>query len=221
MYINEPKEKAQAVVIWLHGLGSSAENMSILANELHLKHPVKHIFLQAPSRPISINNGMVMPAWYDITGPSILDRQDDVGMKQSTDILHQAIEAQIKTGFSSEDIYLAGFSQGAAVSLFAGMSYPKPLGGLVVLSGYLPCVECLEFKQPQTLAVFFGSGEFDNLVLPQWSHQGFQVLKNKGYGELILRDYDMEHEICSEELDDLSSWLNERIEIHIQKLEGL
>jgi phospholipase/carboxylesterase len=82
-------------------------------------------------------------------------------------------------------------------------------------------MECVEFKQPQTLPVFFGAGEFDDLVLPQWSHQSFQYLKTKGYGELILRDYDMEHAICSEELVDLSSWLNERIEIHIQKLEGL
>lgn len=221
MYINEPKEKAQAVVIWLHGLGSSAENMSILADELHLKHPVKHIFLQAPSRAITINGGMEMPGWYDITGPSILDRQDTDGMNQSTQLLHQAIDAQIKTGFSSEAIFLAGFSQGAAVSLFAGMCYSKPLAGLVVLSGYLPCMECVEFKQPQTLPVFFGAGEFDDLVLPQWSHQSFQYLKTKGYGELILRDYDMEHAICSEELVDLSSWLNERIGIHIQKLEGL
>ena len=221
MYINEPKEKAQAVIIWLHGLGSSAENMSILANELHFKHPVKHVFLQAPSRPITINGGMVMPGWYDITGQSILDRQDVEGMKQSTDLVHQAIDAQLNSDYSSEDIYLAGFSQGAAVTLFAGMSYPRPLGGLVVMSGYLPCQDCVAFQQPQTLPVFFGAGEFDNIVLPQWSHQGFQLLKTKGYGELILRDYNMGHEICSEELNDLASWLNERIEIHMQKLEGL
>ena len=213
MYINEPLEKAQAVVIWLHGLGSNAENMQLLATELRIQEPVRHVFLQAPDRAVSVNDGLKMPAWYDITGPSILDRQDLAGIQESMKIVHDTIASQIKEGFSSQQIFLAGFSQGGAVALFSGLSYSNKLGGLMVLSGYLPCQEQLQCQQVKTLPMFFGIGQYDDMILPHWTLHSVQWVRQQGYHEIINRDYDMAHSVCAEELEDMSSWLEERIQI--------
>lgn len=217
MYIKEPSEKAQAVVIWLHGLGSNYQDMQSLSTGLILQEPIKHVYLQAPLRPVTINGGMMMPAWYDIKGQSMLSREDLEGILESQQTLEKAIAQQLSEGFHSEQIYLAGFSQGAAVVLFTGVSYEKRLGGVACLSGYLPCKEHLELKQAETLPVFFGVGVHDDVVIPQWTQAAFQFFKDHHYRELILREYDMTHAVCLDELQDLAKWLSECIQTNIQR----
>jgi phospholipase/carboxylesterase len=218
MYIKEPTEKAQAVVIWLHGLGSHYQDMETLSQNLNLSEPLRHVYLQAPERPITINGGQLMPAWYDVKGLPLMVHQELTGILQSCQTVEEAIQRQITDGFSSEQIYLAGFSQGAAVALFSAICCKKRLGGVISLSGYLPCVDELSFNQPTTLPVFFGVGLHDEIVLPHWSHVSFQFLKKQSYHELILQDYNMAHAVCSEELKDLSTWLSERIQINNQRV---
>lgn len=218
MYIKEPSEKAQAVVIWLHGLGSNYQDMESLSANLMLPEPLRHVYLQAPHRPITINNGIEMPAWYDIMGTPLMIHQELKGILESCQMVEKTIDSQINAGFASEQIYLAGFSQGAAVALFSAICCEKRLGGVISLSGYLPCVDELTFKQPTTLPIFFGVGLHDNVVLPQWSHISFQFLKKQAYNELISRDYNMAHSVCAEEVKDLSKWLSERIQINFQRV---
>jgi phospholipase/carboxylesterase len=218
MYIKEPSEKAQAVVIWLHGLGSNYQDMESLSNNLLLTEPLRHVYLQAPNRKITINDGMEMPAWYDVMGTPLMIHQELKGILESCQVIEKTIDSQIDAGFASEQIYLAGFSQGAAVALFSAICCAKRLGGVISLSGYLPCVDELTFNQPKTLPVFFGVGLHDAIVLPQWSHISFQFLKKQSYNELISRDYNMAHAVCADEIRDLSNWLSERIQINFQRV---
>jgi phospholipase/carboxylesterase len=217
MYIKEPAEKAQAIVIWLHGLGSNYQDMAALSDALSVKESVKHIYLQAPDRAVTINGGMRMPAWYDIQNITLNSREDLQGLLESQNTLEAVIDQEIQQGLSSEKIYLAGFSQGAAVALFTGIACEQRLGGVICLSGYLPCVEHLKINQQHTLPIFFGVGLYDDVVLPQWTQIGFQFLKQHQYRELILQEYNMAHAVCSEEVQDLSKWLSERIQINIQR----
>lgn len=218
MYIKEPSEKAQAVVIWLHGLGSDYRDMEALSLALTNPEPLRHVYLQAPARAVTINGGMVMPAWYDILDVTLTDREDMDGIAESYASVEKAIESQLNEGFTSEQIYLAGFSQGAAIVLFTGMSYAKRLGGVMALSGYIPKPDAIECHQVQTLPIFLGVGRYDDVVLPQWSQMSFQFLKNHGYNEAILKEYDMAHAICSDEVRDVSNWLSDRIQINIQRV---
>lgn len=218
MYIKEPLEKAQAVVIWLHGLGSDYRDMEALSQAFTNPEPIRHVYLQAPNRSVTINGGMMMPAWYDICDISLTNREDLDGIVESRCQVERAIQLQLDNGFTSEQIYLAGFSQGAAIALFTGIGYANRLGGVMVLSGYIPKPDALECHQVKTLPVFLGVGRYDDVVLPQWSQMSFQFLKNHGYNEAIIQEYDMAHAICSDEVRDCSNWLSDRIQINIQRV---
>jgi phospholipase/carboxylesterase len=211
MYFKEPATKAQAVVIWLHGLGSNPQDMEGLAGELDCTVAIRHIFLAAPIRPVTINNGYEMPAWYDIYGMSFQDREDIVGITQSQQLLHKVIEQQIADDIPSHHIYLAGFSQGAAVALFSGLSFHTSLGGLLVLSGYLPCQTQLQVQQAKTLPIFFAVGQYDDMVLPQWSQQSVLSVQKMGFEHIHIKEYPMGHSVCAQEISDMSVWLNTHI----------
>lgn len=213
MYIKEPSEKAQAVVIWLHGLGSNPQDMSGLSQALDVQYPIRHVHLAAPMRPVTINQGYVMSAWYDIVGPTLTDRQDVQGVLESTQTVHQVIENHLSQGFVSQQIYIAGFSQGAAISLFSGLSYPHPLGGVVALSGYLPCMEQLSIHQKTHLPIFMGIGLQDEVVLPAWSQESERYLKAQGFNAIDKIDYNMGHSVCAKEIGDLSQWFAQKISI--------
>jgi phospholipase/carboxylesterase len=212
MYFKDPEPKAQAVIIWLHGLGSNPQDMEGLALELGLSAPVRHIFLAAPIRPVTINQGLETSAWYDIYGMNFQDRDDLEGMTASMESVHQAIHQQLVEGFANQNIFIAGFSQGAALALFAGLSYPATLGGLLVLSGYLPCRNHLSYVQDKNIPIFFGMGRYDDLVLPLWTEQSIQHIKNEGYSNLQVQNYAMGHSVCPQEIRDMSAWLNAHIE---------
>ncbi len=143
----EPVQKAQACMIWMHGLGAGADDMAGLAKQLPLKHmPVRHVALNAPVRPVTLNQGMSMPAWYDITGFSLTDREDKAGILASEQIILDVIKAQIADGFSPSTIFLAGFSQGGAMALFTALRTEVALGGVIALSAYLPLASECEIK---------------------------------------------------------------------------
>ena len=211
MYIKEPLEKAQAVVIWLHGLGSNPDDMAGLSQALSITHPIRHIHLAAPMRPVTINQGYMMPAWYDIIGDNLTDRQDLIGIMASTQSVHEVIEAQLIQGILSHQIFVAGFSQGAAISLFAGLSYHKDIGGIVALSGYLPCVENLNICQRKKLPIFMGVGRQDEIVLPAWTAKSESYLLGQGFNAIYKIDYNMGHSVCAKEIIDLSQWLAQQI----------
>jgi phospholipase/carboxylesterase len=198
-------------IIWLHGLGSNAENMRGVAALLALKHPTKHVFLDAPVRPITINGGLMMPAWYDIVGSRLTDREDRVGIMQSSEQITSVIKKEIQAGFSSQQIFLAGFSQGAAMALFTGLEYTENLGGIIALSGYLPLFQEVCLAQSREVPIFAGAGLNDTIVLPDWTRWSLQQLKNQGYQSIQYYEYPMEHQICDKEARDLSVWMNEEV----------
>lgn len=207
MSVSEPNETARACMIWMHGLGADGQDMAGLVRELPLTIPVKHVFLDAPVRPVTLNNGMPMRAWYDITGVSLTAREDKVGILDSEQRIVTVIEEQSALGFSSEHIILAGFSQGGAMALFTGLRYAQPLGGIIALSAYLPLAnECV----PTTSAIpplFLALGTQDMLVQPAWTRQTRDWLVSKGAKAIPMHEYPMGHSVCVEELNDLARWL--------------
>lgn len=221
MYIKDPLTKAQAVVIWLHGLGSNPEDMAGLAQELAVSAPIRHVFLAAPIRPVTINQGMMMPAWYDILGVSLLDRQDYQGIAASQQLVMKAIEQQLAQGFTSQQIYLAGFSQGAAVALYSALSCVHTLGGLMVLSGYLPCVDKLSIQQSIDCPMFFAMGMYDDVVMPVWSKQSVKMLQEHGFNKLQAMEYPMAHAVCATEIKDISLWLQHQVQSQLSSSEAL
>lgn len=211
-YIKESHQPAQACVLWLHGLGANAGDMSHLADQLSLNEmPFRHVFLEAPIRRVTINNGLPMPAWYDIVGTGLTDREDKEGIEQSQAMICAAIETQKKAGFKESQIFLAGFSQGAAMSLSTGLNKTTHLGGIICLSGYLPLVATCQTLLAKNTPIFLAYGLYDSLVLPQWTLQTRTWLEQVGYNTLCVKSYPMEHTVCKAEIDDLSVWLNELV----------
>lgn len=210
--MKEPKQQAQAVVIWLHGLGADASDMVGLADQLKLNDlPLRHVFIDAPTRPVTLNGGMVMPAWYDILGFELVDREDKEGIEKSEAMIRQVIELQLKDGFKTNQIFLAGFSQGGAMAMHTALHMKNGLGGVIVLSGYLPLAThtkpLLDLKTP----FFMGVGQFDSVVLPKWTQQSREWLSKHGYEHITYHQYPMEHSICFDEIKDISIWFTQQI----------
>lgn len=213
VYIEEPQQKAQACIIWMHGLGADANDMAGLAKQLPLEAPVRHVFIDAPVRPVTLNNHMPMRAWYDIVGLKLTDREDRDGLVRSEGMIRQIIDNQVTAGFKLNQIFLAGFSQGGAMALFTGLRSPAPLAGIVNLSGYLPLSsECeSELATNSKIPVFIAGGKFDPIVLPAWTKHSFDWLQSHGFQHIIQHEYPMEHSICVAEIRDLASWLTTHI----------
>lgn len=211
IYVKDPEQTAQACVIWMHGLGADAQDMVGLATELPLTVPVRHVFLDAPVRPVTLNNNMLMRAWYDISGMSLTDREDSVGIKESEQMILEVIGAQIEAGFSSKQIFLAGFSQGGAMALYTGLHSSMPLAGLIVLSAYLPLLSACQISQDKQTPIFAAGGSYDPIVLPIWTHMSIDYLRQHGFAQIAQHDYPMEHSICNEEIVDLANWLNQQV----------
>jgi phospholipase/carboxylesterase len=129
-----------ASIIMLHGLGADGTDFLPLADEIDLSAvgPVRWVLPRAPMRPVTINGGYVMRAWYDILGTDLVRREDEAGLRQSTAQVHELIEREIRRGVPADRVVLAGFSQGCAITLMAGLRCPHRLAGLAGLSGYLP-----------------------------------------------------------------------------------
>ncbi|KGP62475.1 carboxylesterase [Legionella norrlandica] len=211
--MKEPLEKAQACVIWMHGLGADSSDMMGLAEQLTIQDmALRHVFLDAPSIPVTLNGGMVMPAWYDIHGLELVDKEDKEGIEQSELLIRKIIDAQLNYGFKLHQIFLAGFSQGGAMALHTALHMSGRLGGIIALSAYLPLAKYNKPQMDKSTPIFMGAGQFDPLVLPKWTQQSKDWLLTKGYTEVSLYQYPMEHSICFEEIKDLSLWLNKQVQ---------
>ncbi|MGL5741822.1 MAG: alpha/beta hydrolase [Legionella sp.] len=213
VFINESQTQAQACVIWMHGLGSDASDMMGLVDQLTLSDvEVRHVFINAPSRPVTLNAGMVMPAWYDILGMEFVDREDKQGIEESELIIRKVMDEQLNDGFAYHQLFLAGFSQGGAMALHTALHTTARLGGVIALSSYLPMAAHNRTKLDKVTPFFMGAGQFDPLVKPQWTEMTKDWLINKGYENISYYTYPMEHSVCFEEIKDLSLWFRHKIQ---------
>jgi phospholipase/carboxylesterase len=201
-------------VVWLHGLGADGNDFAPIVPELvgHEWPPVRFVFPHAPVRPITINNGMSMRAWYDIRGMAIADKQDEVGIRTSIAQVDELIAREAGRGIPAERVLLAGFSQGGAVTLAAGLRSAEPLAGLVALSTYVPSAN----KARSVLAearvrapVFFGHGSQDPVVPFQAGQGSAALLRELGF-DVDWHAYPMPHSVCAEEISDLGDWMSRR-----------
>jgi len=183
--------------------------------ELPHDHGVRFIFPHAPVRPITLNFGFEMRAWFDITtlGKTGDEHEDEEGIKEAQQSIEALIEEQIQSGIPSERIILGGFSQGGAMALYTGLRYPKTLGGIVALSCYLPLADNLGAEAHaanKNIPIFMAHGEKDALVLPEWGLRSKKRLENNGF-QLEWHTYDIDHSVCLEEINDVSKWLRRLI----------
>lgn len=212
--VKKPNIAATHAMIWMHGLGASNQDMAGLVEALNIMDlPIRHVCLQAPARGVTINAGMRMPAWYDIKGNELTDREDKTGILQSSQIIYDEIKVQENQGIPTSKIFLAGFSQGGAMSLFAALHHEQYLAGIISLSSYLPLANEFAPKQRKTLPIFMGYGLKDPVVLPQWSKLTHQTLVDKGYSRAVLKEYPMMHEITAQEVNDLRQWISSRVKL--------
>lgn len=206
--INPPG--ASHSVIWLHGLGADGHDFEPVVNELDLDKPIRFIFPHAPSMPVTINNGFVMPAWYDIVSQQIDSQQDEAGVRHSQLAIIALIENEIARGINPENIILAGFSQGGAIALHTGLRYPRKLAGIMGLSTYLPLADSLANEAAdanRATAIFLGHGTFDPIVPFELAIKTQDQLNQLHYST-ELKKYPMEHSVYPEEINDISDWIN-------------
>jgi phospholipase/carboxylesterase len=207
----EPKNTANACVIWLHGLGADGFDFEPIVNELNLPDSlaIRFIFPHAPSIPITINNGMVMPAWYNVLGMAIDDKIDLEGIKLSAEKINHLINREITRGIQSQRIIIAGFSQGGAVAYHCALTYPKKLGGLLALSTYFATHKDIKLSSAnQEIPIQICHGLDDTIVPEVLGQRAVQRLKAKNY-QPVYKIYPMQHNVCEEEINDISMWLQE------------
>jgi phospholipase/carboxylesterase len=211
-----PSAAPVAAVIWLHGLGADGFDFVPIVEELRLPAtlPVRFLFPHARTRPITINNGYVMRAWYDITSlGGARTTEDEAGIRESEGVVRDYIEQQIATGIAADRIVIAGFSQGGAIALQTALRYPQRLGGVMALSTYLPLRQTLAKEANaanRDVPILMCHGSYDPMVplaLGEASREGLQGL---GYS-VEWRTYPMQHSVCMEEIADISAWLQARL----------
>lgn len=199
----------QIAIIWLHGLGADGHDFEPLADELQLPAPVRYIFPDAPMRPVTINGGFVMRAWYDITEMNIAARPDDAGIRDSQAKIETLIQREGERGIPPDRIFLAGFSQGGAIALHTALRQTRPLAGVLALSTYLPLAERASGeRQAGTLdtPIFMAHGRSDTVIPQILGQASAESLKALGY-RVDWHDYPMAHSVCADELRDIERWL--------------
>jgi phospholipase/carboxylesterase len=202
-------------VIWLHGLGADGHDFEPIVPELvdRTWPALRFVFPHAPVRPITINSGMAMRAWYDISGMEIAQRQDETGIRASIRLLGELIERELARGVEAQNILLAGFSQGGAIVLSGGLRYPKRLGGIIALSTYLPMAEKTDAEANpanRDVPVFMAHGMLDPTISHALGEMSRDYLAQRGYA-IDWHAYPMAHQVCAEEIADLRNWMNARL----------
>ncbi|WP_294000560.1 alpha/beta hydrolase [Sphaerotilus sp.] len=200
-----------ASVIVLHGLGADGNDFVPIAQELDLSAigPVRFVFPHAPIRPVTVNGGMRMRAWYDIYGPDLVRREDEAGLRASVTDVQALLDREVERGIPPERTVLMGFSQGCAMTLLAGLRAPQRLAGLACLSGYLPLAATTASERStasQSVPVFMAHGRVDPVVVLARGTASRDALLALGHS-VEWHDYPMAHSVCQEEIEDLNAWL--------------
>ena len=211
-----PTQPATAAVILLHGLGADGHDLAALAGELGpFRHQrVRFVFPHAPFRPVTVNGGYMMRAWYDIRSPDLSQAQDENGILTSVASLHAAIHHQIATGIPSQRIIIGGFSQGGAIALYGGLCLALRLGGILALSSYVPLFSRLQgdaaAADPAT-PLMMAHGMEDPIVPVAYGRLSRRQVESLGYS-VQWHEYSMGHAICEEEIRDVAVWLGTALE---------
>ena len=200
-----------ATVIVLHGLGADGTDFLPFADEIDLSAvgAVRWVLPRAPVRPVTINGGYPMRAWYDILGTEGARREDDAGLRASAAQVQALIEREVARGVPARRIVLAGFSQGCAMTLLAGLRCPQRLAGLAGMSGYLPLAATTAAEAHaanRDVPIFLAHGSQDGVVVPERGRGSRDQLQALGYG-VEWHEYPMEHSVCIEEVRALRDWL--------------
>lgn len=201
-------------IIWLLGLGADGRDFEPVVDELRLPCAVRYIFPHAPMRPVTINGGFVMRAWYDIAGASIDAAQDDAGIRASQAGIEALIAQETARGIAPANIFLAGFSQGGAIALHTALRRKEPLGGVLALSTYLPLADSVPgelLPETRTTPIFMAHGRSDTVVPYKLGVESREALLELGY-TVEWREYAMPHSVCDAELRDIESWLSARVQ---------
>ena len=200
-----------AAVIWLHGLGADGNDFAAIVPELDLAacRPIRFIFPHAPSMPVTVNGGYVMPAWYDIVGADLQKREDAGGIRRSALAIEALIANEVTRGVDAQHIVLAGFSQGCAMALHTGLRHAAPLAGIMALSGYLPLAADLAAEASpanRQVPVFMAHGSADPVVPVARGEASRDLLQSMGY-PVQWHTYPMQHSVHPRELQDIGVFL--------------
>ena len=202
-------------IVWLHGLGADGHDFEPIVPELVAREwpSLRFVFPHAPVRPVTINNGMAMRAWYDIKGADIASRQDETGVRESVAQLDALIAREAERGVPAERVFVAGFSQGGAIALAGGVRHAQTLAGIVALSTYLPIAEKTAGERHAAnakLPIFMAHGSHDPVVPQPLGALSRDHLRTLGYA-IDWHSYPMAHQVCAEEIADLRQWLGARM----------
>jgi phospholipase/carboxylesterase len=204
-----------ASVIWLHGLGADGHDFEPIVPELQLpaEMSVRFVFPHAPVRPVTINGGMAMRAWFDILNLERNGPADEAGIRDSAGILDRLIDRELERGIAADRIVVAGFSQGGAIALVTALRRTQPLAGLMALSTYLPLPDTsfAEYRENPAcghhdLPIFMAHGSFDPVLPMPMGQRVAMLLESAGF-QVEWHDYPMAHAVCAEEIRDIRNWL--------------
>ena len=207
----EPAVAACFSVIWMHGLGADAHDFEPIVPELRLPPElgIRFIFPNAPIRPVTVNGGMRMRAWYDVLSIDLPRQEDPDGVYASERAIYALLEREKKRGVPAERIVLAGFSQGGAMALHTALRYPDRLAGILALSCYLPLASKLNGERRpanQQTPIFMAHGDYDAVIPMRYGRQSAELLESLAY-RVEWQDYGMGHEVCWQEIQDVAGWL--------------
>ncbi|MCH1413656.1 MAG: alpha/beta hydrolase [Glaciecola sp.] len=207
----EAKSEHRATVIWLHGLGDSGNGFAPIVPALNIPDElgVKFIFPHAPNRAVTINNGMLMRAWYDIKSMDFNSRADMPGVLESAEQVKALIDAEIASGIPARDIVLAGFSQGGVIAYHLGLRLEEALAGIMCLSTYMAEPESLAQEHSQIsriVPIMVAHGSHDDVVPVTMGKAAFARVNELGYNAK-WHEYPMQHNVCPEEVGHISQWL--------------
>ena len=210
----ETGDNPTASIIWIHGLGADGNDFVPVVNELDLTGvpATRFVFPHAPMRAVTINNGSVMRAWYDVSFGDLEGksrRPDGVGIHESQEQINALVEREEKRGVATGKIVLAGFSQGGAIALQTGLRYPQKLAGIMALSTYLPLGDTLPAEAApanKSTPLFMAHGVYDPVVPLVMGAGSMTYLTGLGY-TVEWKQYPMQHSVCAEEIGDIGEWL--------------
>ena len=198
-------------VIWMHGLGADGNDFVPIVDELNLPDvPIRFVFPHAPMQEVTVNNGYVMRAWYDVLSSDFAKRTDEASVRESQALIEALIAREKQRGSPASRIVLAGFSQGGAMALQTGLWHAERLAGLMVLSSYVPIPDALATEASaanRDVPIFMAHGNSDQVIPISAAAQSRDLLQSMNY-PIEWHEYAMPHSVCMEELDDISTWLH-------------